>query len=88
MHTGKPGFKHRQNRPDLRVAYIHMSALLGYVVDIVLTAVLGLEGVETEMKVRICRAFNRVVWVQNDLIARWYSVDEGDGEAVNGAVKV
>lgn len=35
MHTGKPGFKHRAHRPDLRVEYIHMGALLGYVIDIV-----------------------------------------------------
>lgn len=39
MHTGLPGFKHREKRPELRVEYIHMSVLLGYVVDIVVGAV-------------------------------------------------
>ena len=23
MHTGKPGFKHREKKPELRVEYIH-----------------------------------------------------------------
>lgn len=29
MHTGLPGFKHREKKPELRVEYIHMSLLLG-----------------------------------------------------------
>lgn len=29
MHTGAPGFKHRERKPELRVEYIHMGALLG-----------------------------------------------------------
>jgi hypothetical protein len=61
MHTGKPGFKHRQNRPDLHIDYIHMSALLGYVVDIVISAVLALEEVDLEMKGRVLRALNKVI---------------------------
>ena len=34
MHTGKPGFKHREKRPELRVEYIHIGALLGYVLNV------------------------------------------------------
>src|SRR6187402_779035 len=70
MHTGKPGFKHREKRPDLRVEYIHMSVLLGYVVDIVVGAVMNMEVIDTQMKSRVIRALNKVIWVQNDLFAR------------------
>lgn len=90
MHTGKPGFKHRAKRPDLRVEYIHMNALLGYVMDIVISAVIGMDGVEMEMKGRVIRAFNKVVWIQNDLFSRHYmSADTEEGKievnGINGA---
>lgn len=72
MHTGKPGFKHREKRPDLRVEYIHMGALLGYVVDIVVGAVMEMNKIDNVMKSRVIRALNKVVWIQNDLFARHY----------------
>ncbi|TAQ87414.1 hypothetical protein B7494_g4244 [Chlorociboria aeruginascens] len=81
MHTGKPGFKHRVNKPELRVEYIHMSALLGFVVDIVIGAVLALEGVELETKGNVLRALNKVIWIQNDLFSRHY-IDEINEELV------
>ena len=82
MHTGKPGFKHREERPDLRVEYIHMGALLGYVVDIVVGAVMELDVIDTQMKSRVIRALNKVVWIQNDLFARHYIPSRGSPETV------
>jgi len=82
MHTGKPGFKHREKRPDLRVEYIHMGALLGYVVDIVVGAVMEMNVIDTQMKSRVIRALNKVVWIQNDLFARHYISSEISTEAV------
>lgn len=76
MHTGRPGFKHREKRQDLKVDYIHMGALLGFVVDIVIKAVLEMD-VGNEVKGDVLRAFNKVVWIQNDLMARWY-IDAGE----------
>ncbi|KAF4614323.1 hypothetical protein G7Y89_g15415 [Cudoniella acicularis] len=82
MHTGQPGFKHRQNRPDLKVDYIHMGALLGYVEDMVVGAVMEMEGVDVVMKTRVLRALNKVLWIQNDLFARHYVSSEEGGEAI------
>jgi hypothetical protein len=82
MHTGKPGFKHREKRPDLRVEYIHMGALLGYVVDIVVRAVMEMDVIDTQMKSRVIRALNKVVWIQNDLFARHYISGEASAETV------
>lgn len=76
MHTGKPGFKHREKRPDLRVEYIHMGALLGYVVDIVISAVMDMSEIDTQTKMSVLRAFNKVVWIQNDLFARHYIAEK------------
>jgi len=80
MHTGKPGFKHREKRHDLKVDYIHMGALLGYVIDIVVGAVMGMDVIDTEMKCKVIKAFNKVVWIQNDLFARHYISDGAIGE--------
>ncbi|KAG4434460.1 hypothetical protein IFR05_010070 [Cadophora sp. M221] len=84
MHTGQPGFKHRVKRPELRVEYIHMGALLGYVVDIVVGAVMGMDVIDNDMKCKVIRALNKVVWIQNDLMARHYLAKSGEdvGEAV------
>lgn len=62
-----------------------MGALLGYVEDIVVGVVMEMEGVDAVVKMRVMRAFNKVLWIQNDLCARHY-MGEGVGmsEAVGG----
>jgi len=69
-----------------------MGALLGYVEDIVVGAVMELEGVDAGTKMKVMRAFNKVLWIQNDLFARHYvGVDVGTGfgggEGLSGASK-
>lgn len=76
MHTGQVGFQHRAKKPGLRVELIHMSLLLGYVVDILLDAVVNHPDLDSETKAGVLRAFNKVIWIQNDLFARHYVVDE------------
>lgn len=71
MHTGQPGFKRRENKPELRVEYIHMAALLGYVLNVVIGAVMTLD-IDTETKSKVILAFNKVLWIQNDLFSRHY----------------
>ncbi|KAI9703004.1 MAG: hypothetical protein M1820_005995 [Bogoriella megaspora] len=75
MHTGEPGFKHREKRPELRVEYVHMGALLAYVEDLVVGAVMGADRFEVQEKVEMVRAWNKLLWIQNDLFARHYVVD-------------
>lgn len=75
MHTGDPGFKHRAKRPELRVEIMHCAALLGHVEDIVLKAVMGAEGLDLETKTAAIRAFNKLLWIQNDLFTRHYVID-------------
>ncbi len=89
MHTGLPGFKHRKNRPELRVEYIHMGALLGYVVDIVIGAMMGMDDAVVDMvtKTRVLKALNKVVWIQNDLFARHYLPNLGEQATVAAPVE-
>ena len=53
-------------KPGLRVELIHMSLLLGYVVDILLDAVVNHPDLDSETKAGVLRAFNKVIWIQND----------------------
>ena len=83
-HTGLPGFQHRAKRPELRVEYMHLGLLLGWVMDVVLGAVLGMESIDMETKSNVARAWSKLLWLQNDLFARKYVVDRDTGETPVG----
>ena len=72
-------------KADLRVEYMHLGLLLGYVEDILITAVMDAkeeEGWDGAVKRDVLRAWNMVLWVQNDLFARRFVVDRDTGEGV------
>jgi len=71
IHTSKAGSK------AISVEYIHVNALLGYVEDIVLDALLSAQ-INDDVKKRTIRAFNKLLWIQNDLFARNYVTDGQD----------
>ncbi|HEX4147177.1 MAG TPA: protoglobin family protein [Pirellulales bacterium] len=65
MHTPKAGSQ------ELDVPLVQMNALLGFVSDALVNAILSL-GLERAVEVRTLRAFNKLLWLQNDLINRHY----------------
>ena len=65
MHTPKAGAE------NLVVPLVQMNALLGFVADVLTNAILDL-GLEREQEVTTLRAFNKLLWLQNDLINRHY----------------
>jgi hypothetical protein len=65
MHTPLAG------SPQLNVPLVQMNALMGFVADAVLNTVLSL-GLDRATEVKALRAFNKVLWLQNDLITRHY----------------
>ncbi|KAK4703628.1 hypothetical protein P7C70_g2589, partial [Phenoliferia sp. Uapishka_3] len=83
MHTGMPGFKHRANKEPLKVDLQALSLTLGWVVDVVLTIVLGFPKsvLSTGQKTAVCRAFNKIIWIQQDLFARHYTRTDEEAEA-------
>jgi hypothetical protein len=65
MHTPKAGSE------ELNVPLVQMYALLGFVSDALTNTILGL-GLERATEVPTLRAFNKLLWLQNDLINRHY----------------
>ncbi|KAF8998248.1 hypothetical protein BDQ17DRAFT_1428540 [Cyathus striatus] len=63
---------HRSKRPGLRVEYIHCVILLGFVEDIIISTVIAHPGLDTETKLAVSKAVNKILWIQNDLFARHY----------------
>src|SRR5215211_2414470 len=66
IHTPKAGSK------ELDVPLVQMNALMGFVSDALVNTVLGLN-LPRETEVKTLRAFNKLLWLQNDLIARHYA---------------
>jgi hypothetical protein len=65
MHTPKSGSE------ELNVPLVQMNALLGFVADALTNTLLSL-GLDRAVEVRTLRAFNKLLWLQNDLINRHY----------------
>jgi len=65
MHTSKAG------SPAIVVPLVQMNALLGFVADALTATVLGL-GLDRPTELGTLRAFNKLLWIQNDLINRHY----------------
>jgi hypothetical protein len=65
IHTAKAGSK------DIFVPLVQMNALLGFVGDALTSTILAL-GLERSREVATLRAFNKLLWLQNDLINRHY----------------
>ena len=69
IHTPRAGSE------ELDVPLVQMNALMGFVSDALMSTVLGLE-LDPQTTVRALRAFNKLLWIQNDLITRHYSGNE------------
>lgn len=68
IHTSKAGSK------EIEVPLVQMNALMGFVSDALTATILGL-GLDRETEVRTVRAFNKLLWLQNDLITRHYAAE-------------
>lgn len=65
MHTPKAGSQ------DLNVPLVQMNALMGFVSNALTSTILGLN-LDRETEVKTLGAFNKLLWLQNDLITRHY----------------
>ncbi|EME40875.1 hypothetical protein DOTSEDRAFT_65494 [Dothistroma septosporum NZE10] len=71
MHAGKG------RRNPLHVDYVFLGACLGYIQDAMMESILSHPKLHLTRKIAIVKAINKVIWIQNDLLARWH-VRDGD----------
>jgi hypothetical protein len=65
MHTPLAGSK------ELDVPLVQMNALMGFVSDAIL-ATISSAALDHDTEIRTMRAFNKLLWLQNDMIVRHY----------------
>jgi hypothetical protein len=82
MHTGQ-GRKH-----PLHVEYVHIGACLGFIQDVFTEAILSHPRLSLERKMAIVKAIGKVLWIQNDLFAKWYVRDGEEFAEQMGEVEV
>ncbi|ORX88157.1 hypothetical protein K493DRAFT_236989 [Basidiobolus meristosporus CBS 931.73] len=78
IHTDIPGKKSKIN-----VEYIHISALMGFIENTLMSLVGSLQ-LEREHELQVNLAFNKVLWLQNDFFAKYYTKDGSDVPASFG----
>jgi hypothetical protein len=71
MHVGQ-GRAH-----PLHVEYVHIGVTLSFVQDILTEAILSHPKMKMDRKIGLVKALSKVIWIQNDLFAKWY-VRDGD----------
>ncbi|KAH7357632.1 Protoglobin-domain-containing protein [Pyrenochaeta sp. MPI-SDFR-AT-0127] len=71
MHVGQ-GRAH-----PLHVEYVHIGVTLSFVQDVLTEAILSHPRMKMDRKIGLVKALSKVIWIQNDLFAKWY-VRDGD----------
>ena len=71
MHVGR-GREH-----PLHIEYIHIGAALSLIQNVLTEAILSHPRLHLSRKISLVTAIGKVIWVQNDLFAKWY-VRDGD----------
>ncbi|KAF2970270.1 hypothetical protein GQX73_g3297 [Xylaria multiplex] len=68
MHVGR-GREH-----PLHIEYVHIGACLSFIQDTLTEALLSHPRLRMEKKVALVKALGKVIWIQNDLFAKWWYV--------------
>lgn len=69
MHTGKGRAK------PLHIEYIHIGMVLSIIQDTMTEAILSHPRLHLPRKIALVKAIGKVMWIQNDLFAKWYTRD-------------
>ena len=70
----------------LHIEYIHLGACLSFIQDILTEAILSHPRLHLQRKIAIVKAVGKVIWIQNDLMAKWHVRD--GSEFVEGREEV
>ncbi|GAA6019403.1 hypothetical protein JCM10207_001374 [Rhodosporidiobolus poonsookiae] len=82
MHTGRPAFAHRLNKDPLKVDLQYLSLTLSWITDVITTIVMNIPRHElsSSRKLKILRAWNKAIAIQQDLFQRHYIRSDAEAE--------
>jgi hypothetical protein len=66
MHVGAG------RRNPLHVDYMFLGICMGYVQDAFTESILTNNSVDLRLRISVVRALGKLIWIQNDLLARWH----------------
>lgn len=75
MHVGSG------RRNPLHVDYMFLGICMGFVQDAFTEAILTNTTVDLRLRISIVRALGKLIWIQNDLLARWHINEENIGSS-------
>ena len=64
----------RGREHPLHIEYVHIGACLSFIQDTLTEALLSHPRLRMERKVALVKALGKVIWIQNDLFAKWWYV--------------
>lgn len=65
MHAGQ------ERVHPLNIEFVHINICIGYIQDIFIEALLSHPHISLRRKIALVRAVNKILWIQNDLMAKW-----------------
>lgn len=82
MHVGAG------RRNPLHVDYMFLGICMGYVQDAFTESILTTTTVDLRLRISLVRALGKLIWIQNDLLARWHINEDNIGSQSNPASSV
>jgi hypothetical protein len=67
----------------LHIEHIHLGACLSLIQDIMTEAILSHPKLPLPRKITLVKALGKIIWIQNDLMAKWHIREGVDEFAVN-----
>jgi hypothetical protein len=67
----------------LHIEYIHLGACLSFIQDTMTEAILSHPKLPLPRKIALVKALGKIIWIQNDLMAKWHIREGADEFAVN-----
>jgi Protoglobin len=67
----------------LHIEYIHIGACLSFIQDIMTEAILSHPRLHLTNKIALVKALGKIIWIQNDLFAKWHIHDGVEEFAVD-----
>ncbi|KAJ5364086.1 uncharacterized protein N7496_009799 [Penicillium cataractarum] len=72
-YLSKVGMMHcgQERLHPLNIEFVHINVCMGFIQDIFIEALLSHPHISLRRKIALVRAVNKILWIQNDLFAKW-----------------